>query len=177
VLDLSCADSPADWAFYAVRVPRLARLHSGFLQTHTSRCRPCRRLVVILGACAKAGTPRRGLSPHTLCPCRAHSVGSSRPLENAAADLSVRCRYSLAPRTMQTVFRCSLAGALLLLQHANSIAQPAPFSPQQVCRATIAALMGRDPAIIKVDRIEGEIVYVTYIRANDGTSWSNRCKI
>jgi len=29
---LCCANSPGDWALYAVRVPRLIALHLGFLQ-------------------------------------------------------------------------------------------------------------------------------------------------
>ena len=45
------------------------------------------------------------------------------------------------------------------------------------CRATIAAIMGRDPSIIGVDRRKGDVVALSYIRQNDGTRWAYRCKI
>ena len=47
----------------------------------------------------------------------------------------------------------------------------------RVCRAAIAAINGRDPAIIKVDKIEGGIAYVSYKRPDDGKKWKNRCRL
>ena len=47
----------------------------------------------------------------------------------------------------------------------------------RVCRATIAALMGRDPSIIQVDRLSGGIAYTSYSRPSDGSIWKNRCRV
>lgn len=46
----------------------------------------------------------------------------------------------------------------------------------RVCRAAVAALNGRDPAIIKVERIEDGIAHVSYVRPNDGKVWKNQCR-
>lgn len=50
-------------------------------------------------------------------------------------------------------------------------------TPAQICRATIGAVMGRDPRIISVDREEGGITYVSYRRPDDGKLWSHKCKV
>lgn len=46
---------------------------------------------------------------------------------------------------------------------------------RMVCRATISTLMGRDVNIIKSQMREG-IVYLNYIRPDDGVEWFFRCK-
>ena len=51
------------------------------------------------------------------------------------------------------------------------------FSKEQICKAAIAALMGRDPQIINVDRVEDDVVYTSYIRENDGSYWADRCSV
>ncbi|WP_409433648.1 hypothetical protein ACJ3XI_03825 [Litorimonas sp. RW-G-Af-16] len=45
-----------------------------------------------------------------------------------------------------------------------------------LCRATVAATMGRDIAIIGVDKFEDNITYVSYKRPSDKTVWKTRCK-
>ena len=47
----------------------------------------------------------------------------------------------------------------------------------RVCRAAIASINGRDAAIIKVDKIEDGIAYVSYKRPDDGKKWKNRCRL
>jgi hypothetical protein len=47
----------------------------------------------------------------------------------------------------------------------------------RVCRAAVAALNGRDPAIIKVEHITGDMAYVGYRRPDDGKVWKNRCRV
>jgi hypothetical protein len=47
----------------------------------------------------------------------------------------------------------------------------------RVCRAAVAALNGRDPAIIKVERVGGGIAHVGYVRPNDGKAWKNQCRV
>lgn len=51
------------------------------------------------------------------------------------------------------------------------------FTDEQVCRATIGAIMGRDPKIIRVDQTRGDDIYVSYIRSDDLTEWYHRCRI
>lgn len=46
----------------------------------------------------------------------------------------------------------------------------------RVCRAAIGTVMGRDPSIIRVTATNGNIVDVRYTR-DDGTVWSNRCRV
>lgn len=52
-----------------------------------------------------------------------------------------------------------------------------PFSDEQICKAGIAALMGRNPTIMKVTKKDGGIVHLYYVRQDDGTKWSYRCKL
>lgn len=46
----------------------------------------------------------------------------------------------------------------------------------RVCRAAIASLNGRDPAIIRVVSNEGDTYRVRYTR-DDGTVWTNDCRV
>lgn len=47
----------------------------------------------------------------------------------------------------------------------------------EICRASIAALMGRHVSIIKTDSVRGDIAYVGYVRPGDGTVWKQRCRV
>ena len=51
------------------------------------------------------------------------------------------------------------------------------FTDQQICIATIAKVMGRNPSIIKIDSIQGDITYLSYNRQGDATHWTYRCKL
>ena len=37
--------------------------------------------------------------------------------------------------------------------------------------------MGRDPKIVKIDRTEGEVFFLSYVRADDGKRWAYKCKV
>lgn len=50
-------------------------------------------------------------------------------------------------------------------------------SPANVCRAAIAVLMAQPVGIIRADRVEGAVPFVSYHRPSDGTLWSNKCKL
>lgn len=71
--------------------------------------------------------------------------------------------------------RLALTCAGLLVSAAPSFA--AELGALEICRAAIATLMGRSPSIIKVDGVEAQIIYTTYVRPDDGSVWSNRCQI
>ena len=51
------------------------------------------------------------------------------------------------------------------------------FTDQQICIATIASTMGRDPLIIKIDSFKGNVTYLSYVRQGDGKKWAYRCKV
>jgi hypothetical protein len=51
------------------------------------------------------------------------------------------------------------------------------FTDQQICKATIAKLMGKKPSIIKIDKTSGNVIYLSYIRPFDGSHWAYRCKL
>ncbi|MCH7916342.1 MAG: hypothetical protein IH856_25445 [Deltaproteobacteria bacterium] len=56
-------------------------------------------------------------------------------------------------------------------------AESGTFSKAQICKAGIATVMGRDPGIMKVDRTQGGVIYLSYIRQDDGKKWSYKCKL
>lgn len=51
------------------------------------------------------------------------------------------------------------------------------FTDQQICIATVAATMGKDPSIIKIDSIQSNVTYLSYNRQDDGKHWAYRCKL
>jgi len=51
------------------------------------------------------------------------------------------------------------------------------FTDQQICIATVAAAMGRNPSIIKIDSTQGNVTYLSYFRQDDGKHWKYRCKL
>lgn len=65
------------------------------------------------------------------------------------------------------------------LAAAPATAPPTQISAKdmgRVCRAAIGAVMGRDPAIIKVTSVSGTIVQTRYTR-DDGAVWKNQCRV
>ena len=46
-----------------------------------------------------------------------------------------------------------------------------------ICKAAIALLFNREPVIIRIDKTESEVVYLSYLRAEDATHWNYRRKL
>jgi len=46
-----------------------------------------------------------------------------------------------------------------------------------ICKAGIAAIMGRSPSIMKASNIDGPVIGISYIRKDDGTKWALKCRI
>jgi len=65
----------------------------------------------------------------------------------------------------------------LIVISTSSAADKSKFNKNQICKAGIAKIMGRDPAIIKVDQTKGETIYLSYIRQDDKTKWKYKCKL
>jgi hypothetical protein len=66
-----------------------------------------------------------------------------------------------------------LAGCLapLLADAASS------FEPEAICRTAIASIMGRDPKLVQVTRVAGDILFLSYVRPLDNFVWDYRCRI
>lgn len=64
---------------------------------------------------------------------------------------------------------------LISLQPVISIART--IAQEDICKASIATIMGRDVSIINIDVIKDDSVYLSYVRSNDGTQWSYKCKV
>lgn len=71
----------------------------------------------------------------------------------------------------------SLGLAVLVTALGFNPALASNFDQQQICRATIGAVMGRDPKTIKVSKVDSGIIHVSYSRSDDGTIWEQRCRI
>jgi len=66
-----------------------------------------------------------------------------------------------------------------VVKEARALLPPADLSAAdrgRVCRAIIASLNGRDPAIINVISSDGDLYRVRYTR-DDGTVWTNECRV
>ncbi|KXF79905.1 hypothetical protein [Enterovibrio coralii] len=57
------------------------------------------------------------------------------------------------------------------------------FTQEQICRASVAAIKGKSPSIMIVDKrvVEAEteldIFHISYKRPDDGKKWHYRCKV
>jgi hypothetical protein len=59
-----------------------------------------------------------------------------------------------------------------------SLASAAPaFENEAICRAAIASIMDRDPKMMQIARIAGDVVFLTYDRPIDNFVWTYRCRI
>jgi hypothetical protein len=77
-----------------------------------------------------------------------------------------------------TSFACQIATFSTLVGYpAPSAADAAPFEPEAICRTAIASIMGRDPKLLQVTRVAGDILFLSYVRPIDNFVWDYRCKI
>lgn len=51
------------------------------------------------------------------------------------------------------------------------------FSKKQICRATIAAIMGHDVSIVRVDYAGTSQINLSYTRDSDGKKWAFKCRV
>jgi hypothetical protein len=67
---------------------------------------------------------------------------------------------------------------LPLLFAGLSPASAAPaFEVEAICRTAIAAIMDRDPKMIKVTKTSDDVLILTYDRPIDNFIWTYRCRI
>jgi hypothetical protein len=61
---------------------------------------------------------------------------------------------------------------------APAMAEVAPlYAPEAICRTAIASIMGRDPKTVQVNRVAGDVLFLSYVRPIDNFVWDYRCKI
>lgn len=73
-----------------------------------------------------------------------------------------------------------LMGALILVASAAEIKADTKIDGKtvaKICKAGIAAMMFKSPKIIKVDSVKAGVAHLWYIREDDQTKWSYRCKL
>lgn len=51
------------------------------------------------------------------------------------------------------------------------------LTQEQVCKAAIATIMGRDPGIVRGYYEEGGVTYLAYQRPDDGKLWKYKCRL
>ncbi|AVF37362.1 hypothetical protein BV494_05245 [Rahnella sikkimica] len=47
----------------------------------------------------------------------------------------------------------------------------------KACKAAVASVFGRDHKSMKLDKIEGDVAFVHYIRSSDHSLWAVKCKL
>lgn len=97
-------------------------------------------------------------------------------MEHPDLDRPAACRQARAAMLAEDTAARVQTSPATVTQPATTVS----LSRQQrgrVCRAAIAAIMGRDVATIRVDRSTSEETQVSYVRPSDGTRWRNRCRI
>jgi hypothetical protein len=73
-------------------------------------------------------------------------------------------------------FAYQIAALSTCLAPAMAEAAP-PYAPEAICRTAIAAVMGRDPKLVRVTRTAGDVLFLSYLRPIDNFIWAYRCKI
>jgi hypothetical protein len=87
--------------------------------------------------------------------------------ETKAADIVVNTKPDVVKE----------AEKLLAQDELKAVVPALSFSTEQICKAAIGTLMGRDPAIIKVTKSVAGVVFLQYIRPNDKSTWAYRCML
>ena len=54
---------------------------------------------------------------------------------------------------------------------------PSQVTKSHICKAGVATVMGRDPSIMRIDTEVGGVLYLSYVRADDGSLWSYKCTV
>jgi hypothetical protein len=75
--------------------------------------------------------------------------------------------------------RSQILQVIVLVAFAASVGatEKKGFTTAQICKAGIGIVMGRAPAIMKIDRVDFDVVYLSYVRADDRTRWTYKCQL
>lgn len=79
-------------------------------------------------------------------------------------------------RACRRANKVACVGVIILIAGCGGV-DKGSFTGQQICVATVATSMGRDPSIIKVSSSQENITSLSYYRSEDGKYWKYRCKL
>ena len=65
----------------------------------------------------------------------------------------------------------------VFLPPVTNAADLSQVTKSHICKAGVATVMGRDPSIMRIDTEVGGVLYLSYVRADDGSLWSYKCKV
>ena len=71
----------------------------------------------------------------------------------------------------------AVSSLIILLHLGQAYANEKKFSDELICKAAIAAIMGKDPSIVSSKKKRGGNIILRYIRPTDKSKWSYRCKV
>jgi len=69
-----------------------------------------------------------------------------------------------------------IAFSMMFACLARASAAP-PFEAEAICRTAIASMTGRDPKMMQIAKIAGDVVFLTYVRPIDYFVWTYRCRL
>ncbi|WP_251876194.1 hypothetical protein [Grimontia kaedaensis] len=84
---------------------------------------------------------------------------------------------------MNTVSLVKVSVASLTMTLVAGCSEYGDFTQEQICRASLAAIKGKSPSIMMVDKkvvepeTEKDVFHISYKRPDDGKKWHYRCKI
>lgn len=100
-------------------------------------------------------------------PCAQSSKNLSRPA-------SVTPERQLSAAEIQAQFEREVAEDR---KRKEALATEAVITKEDICKAGIAKIMARDPKGMKIIKSEGGVVHLQYVRTNDNSVWSYRCRL
>jgi len=65
----------------------------------------------------------------------------------------------------------------IILTTLSTVAFAEDFTKAEICKATIAVEMGRDPGSMKVGKPIGKDATVSYVRTDDGQTFNYKCRV
>jgi hypothetical protein len=115
-------------------------------------------------------------SPHSRITGTAITIGDASLLAYRVNDLAGAVKIG---GRMYHPGRWRAAAIVLLSWSASHIsaAEKTGFTHSQICKAGIAVIMGRNPATMTVDRVEKDVLYLSYVRPDDRKRWAYKCRI
>ncbi|WP_156425850.1 hypothetical protein [Herbaspirillum rubrisubalbicans] len=73
-------------------------------------------------------------------------------------------------------FLLLLSAGIITMPYANA-ENAQSIGRAKICKVAIAAVMGQSPSIIKIDKEESGVIFISYVRPSDKTMWEYRCRI
>lgn len=103
------------------------------------------------------------------------ATGCSNPSDDDAANETINAAMQAAANADAAIARADAALAMA----EGRVTSPTVSSSDlaRICRAAVAHMMGKDPAIMKVKSNSDGVVRIQYKRPDDGTIWKDDCRL